>query len=275
MKYLIIPDTHGRTFWKKVIDAHPIENYDKVIFLGDYLDPYPFEKISVDDAIKNFQEIIDFKEKNNDKVILLLGNHDIYYYYHLIGSSRYAYSHRQEIEMMFEDYRELFQIAFEGEKTLFTHSGYLNSWAEYIKKFTSDKNRFDKEIIIEPNSESLNGLLKMGEDGINILGMVSRERGGRFPSGSCIWADVHEHQWNDDYQGKFQIFGHTLQLNLMEYYNSGKESDISDGNPWIEEGSNFAMLDCRHGFEYNEDKKEFIMFANEETEFNAVWKFGN
>lgn len=32
---LIIPDVHGRTFWKYAIDK-----YDKVIFLGDYLDPY-------------------------------------------------------------------------------------------------------------------------------------------------------------------------------------------------------------------------------------------
>lgn len=45
-KILIIPDVHGRTFWKYAIDN--IDKYDKVIFLGDYLDPYFWEVISFD-----------------------------------------------------------------------------------------------------------------------------------------------------------------------------------------------------------------------------------
>lgn len=35
-KILIIPDLHGRSFWKE-----PCNNWkDKIIFLGDYHDPY-------------------------------------------------------------------------------------------------------------------------------------------------------------------------------------------------------------------------------------------
>ena len=33
---LIIPDIHGRTFWKECIKCE----CDEIIFLGDYLDPY-------------------------------------------------------------------------------------------------------------------------------------------------------------------------------------------------------------------------------------------
>lgn len=40
-KLLILPDIHGRVFWKE--PCQNIEDYDKVIFLGDYLDPYGFE----------------------------------------------------------------------------------------------------------------------------------------------------------------------------------------------------------------------------------------
>lgn len=76
-KILIIPDVHGRTFWKYAIDN--IDKYDKVIFLGDYLDPYFWEVISFDFAISNFKEIIKFKRDNMDKVILLKGNHDWHY----------------------------------------------------------------------------------------------------------------------------------------------------------------------------------------------------
>ena len=39
---IIIPDIHGRTFWKEAIQKYP---NSKTIFLGDYLDPYPHEGI--------------------------------------------------------------------------------------------------------------------------------------------------------------------------------------------------------------------------------------
>ena len=77
MKQLLaIGDVHGRTFWKDAVEKHA-DNVDKIIFLGDYLDPYKWENITRKDAIRNFQEIIDYKSNNKDKVILLLGNHKI------------------------------------------------------------------------------------------------------------------------------------------------------------------------------------------------------
>lgn len=66
-------DIHGRKFWKKPCEN--IEPYDKVIFLGDYLDPYGFEGISIEECIPNFKEILELKKNNMDKVVLLLGNH--------------------------------------------------------------------------------------------------------------------------------------------------------------------------------------------------------
>ena len=43
-KILIIPDIHGRTFWKKAYEL--VDIVDKVVFLGDYLDSYSHENIS-------------------------------------------------------------------------------------------------------------------------------------------------------------------------------------------------------------------------------------
>ena len=42
MKVLVLPDIHGRKFWRKTL-ADNIGQVDKVIFLGDYLDPYQKE----------------------------------------------------------------------------------------------------------------------------------------------------------------------------------------------------------------------------------------
>lgn len=36
----IIPDVHGRNFWKNITSNEEIAKYEKIIFLGDYLDPY-------------------------------------------------------------------------------------------------------------------------------------------------------------------------------------------------------------------------------------------
>ena len=45
---IICADIHGRTFWKDAI-AKKREN-EKIIFLGDYLEPYPQEGITHDMA---------------------------------------------------------------------------------------------------------------------------------------------------------------------------------------------------------------------------------
>ena len=73
MEMLIVPDVHGRTFWKDVIDSNL-----PVVFLGDYTDPYPQEEISKKQTIDNFKEIIEFAKENKNRVTLLLGNHKIY-----------------------------------------------------------------------------------------------------------------------------------------------------------------------------------------------------
>ena len=74
MKILVLPDIHGRRFWENAVEN--IDSCDKVLFLGDYLDPYDFEDILVRKAIDNFRKIIDFAKSHPSKVVMLLGNHD-------------------------------------------------------------------------------------------------------------------------------------------------------------------------------------------------------
>ena len=68
-KILIIPDVHGRTFWKSALRSG---DYEKIVFLGDYTDPYEMEDITNREALKNFKSIIAFKQQNPEKVVLLL-----------------------------------------------------------------------------------------------------------------------------------------------------------------------------------------------------------
>lgn len=74
MKIIVNPDIHCRNFWEE--STKNIEEVDKIIFLGDYFDPYDFENLTVETGIENFKKIIKIKEKYVNKIILLLGNHN-------------------------------------------------------------------------------------------------------------------------------------------------------------------------------------------------------
>lgn len=124
MRTAIIPDVHGRPFWRKIKEK--INDVDKVIFLGDYLDPYGYEGITSESAIEEFKEIIQFKVDNPDKVILLLGNHDCAYCYDFGSASRYDYANEELIKEIFENFKSLFQLKYFSEDILYTHAGVTN-----------------------------------------------------------------------------------------------------------------------------------------------------
>ena len=256
---LILPDTHGRKFWK---NAHKnINSFDKVIFLGDYLDPYDFENISVETAIENFKEIIDFKKQNQDKVILLLGNHDMPYYsdiYYGFSSwhCRHSTWHHKEIHNLFEDNKDLFQLAYAYGDILFTHAGVDSEWLEKTVGCT--------ETDIDSICSVLNNLTH-DKDGLSKLYKVTSQRGGRDKYGSCVWADVHDLMWDVDgvlvsdvttspiHKYK-QIFGHTLQA----YYDT--DGSIAFGN--AVEFDNCKMVDTAKPYVLDTDKLEIKVFEN-------------
>ena len=262
-RILIIPDVHGRTFGKKALDTG---EYEKVIFLGDYVDPYEFEGINTTKAIANFKNILSLKITNPDKVVLLLGNHDMGYlsdyYQALAGSSRHDYENEEELQHLFRGWSRLFQLAYEetiGEsrrtprrpeeqqgpqrvllpaasRFLFTHAGVTQTWFHQ-----------NSHVIINPSAENLNGLLST-DKGIETLGQVGRNRGGYYESGSMVWADVDELASSAPLPATYQIVGHSMQF----------------AGPIITE--HFACLDYRAAFSL--DQKGEIKQVTEMSPFN-------
>jgi hypothetical protein len=238
---LLIPDVHGRQFWKRAVEKH-FDSTSKTIFLGDFLDSYPWEGITRKDAITNFQEIIDFKKEHKDKVILLLGNHCLPYVdkKNFYTRSRYDSSNAYHINGMFRSHRSLFQLAHEelinGKRYLFTHAGLLPQWYEK-----------HKDLIGELTVENLNKLYDTPQ-GIRALCEVSRYRGGWDRYGSIVWCDLMEMtektqylkqtenlSINDKLPWDYQVFGHSMQ----------------DEHPIITK--EFACLDCRKAFILTDD----------------------
>ena len=168
-KILIIPDVHGRTFWESALKSG---DYEKIVFLGDYTDPYEMEVITNREALKNFKSIIAFKQQDPEKVVLLLGNHDLHYYsgyyYELAGGVRYDPVSAVPLQRLFTKYHSFFQLAWEtdwgGKHYLFSHAGITQSW---LKR--------NMELIRKPDARHLNRLLHSNE-GLESLAQVGEMR---------------------------------------------------------------------------------------------------
>lgn len=229
-KILIIPDVHGRTFWKDAVKKYPDL---PTVFLGDYLDPYTYwEGIDIITAMGNFAEILNYKEAHAEKVTLLLGNHDIHYLSRQLDCSRKSWEHYEEIHELFMDDIDVFKILYRctiGDKQyLLSHAGILPKWVKsyFPNVDTSDTDAVCK--ILESRLKDPESLIDFSE---HELMSISRYRGGYKLSGSIVWADVEEHiKLKSCLPNVYQIFGHTQQ----------------EQDPII--AKDFACLDVRKAF---------------------------
>lgn len=241
---IIIPDVHGRDFWKSAVAGREDE---EIIFLGDYVDPYAFvEDVHPMAGLMCLLEIIEFKKQHPANVTLLLGNHDLSYVTDYIFKCRHDYDNAETIRNIILENLPLFRIAHEktigGRHYIFTHAGILPAWL-------AENDRILGMLTPDNVVAELNQGLATGEI-YAALGDVSEYRGGHLEVGSCVWADIDEHfdhaaqdalapnsnspatGWADVYQ----IFGHTQQFT---------------GEPIIT--PRFACLDCRRAFCLNDD----------------------
>ena len=215
IKWLIIPDVHGREFWREPVKFTLAATNANIVFLGDYHDPYPHEwDYDVDcesRSVKNFKEIIDLKKKYPDRVVLLIGNHDCGY---AIGddicSSRMDHRNRGELEKIFQENRDLFQLAAEcdiaGRHIVFSHAGILKGWVRMV---------WGEEETAEPTFNVVDQLNQAWSEDqwavLNALGDYDRYRGwGGFQYGSPVWSDIRS--WvrvTPEETFGFNIVGHT------------------------------------------------------------------
>lgn len=254
-KILVIPDIHCRKFWRQSIEES-IDSVDKIIFLGDYLDPYP-EEITMApelmecndfyDARSNLNmlnDILSLKKENPNKVILLCGNHTCSYIWSKFSAaSRTDYKNWELYHKFFLENLEYFNLVWIENDTIFSHAGISEGWA---KEFLYHYMKYDEGAELENNSLVFETARVLKDTQlkdfnihyINSISNISYYRGGRNEFGSCEWADLREHIDVENpkdsivpigEEGVYQILGHT-QL---------KEPLITD---------KWTCLDCRRGF---------------------------
>ena len=231
---IIIPDIHGRTFWKEPV--HESLGREHILFLGDYLDPYEDEDIGPWEALPRFEEIMALKREHPADVTLLLGNHDIHYLTEKGRGSRYDYIRGAQVKQLIRENTDLFQLtltARAGGKTfLFSHAGILAGWMEHNREYLDDATP-------ESIDDVLNGMWADRSAWpvlFSLLADIPFSRWGHAPYGSPVWSDVDDMRTDaPELPGYYQVFGHSQQ----EY------------GPVIND--HFACLDCRRAFRLTDE----------------------
>ncbi len=242
---LIVPDIHCRDYWKTPVDETLKQHPDAdVVFLGDYLDPYPFEWENgkeilpeiIDNGFKNLKKIIQLSKKHKN-IHLLVGNHDASYIGPIdVCHTRHDYWNDAKNRKLFWSNHKQFNIVFEkninNKQFMFSHAGFINDWVEYNDVFFESvinkkcnitdflNNKFQLTFENDGNNEDFDYFW-------NIMSLYDKYRGELgLPYASIIWTDVRTHidnkkkSKNDEI---IQIFGHTylstdyLKINNNRY----------------------------------------------------------
>ena len=226
---LIIPDVHGRRFWRDAVERYPDAD---TIFLGDYHDPYPREEITQDESLENFREIIEYA-RTHPNCHLLLGNHDLHYFCSFGSGCRLDYANSAVIHGLLYDNLHLFAVATHrqiGDKTVvFSHAPIMQGWIETVNETES------VPLLVSRLNRLLDNIAMNPWQAEDMLSFISQYRGGFHPVGSPIWADMREIGEHELIRtADYCIFGHTQQY----------IPTITD---------RWANLDCRRAFLLSSD----------------------
>lgn len=128
-KTIVLGDIHGRNIWKEIVFQ---EKPDRVIFIGDYFDSFTISSL---EQQYNFKEIIEFKEKNECEVILLIGNHDFHYYPGGETYSGFQHGASPAIRALLKENEHHLQMCYQLDNVLFTHAGIGHDWLVTQNKY--------------------------------------------------------------------------------------------------------------------------------------------
>lgn len=259
IRILVVPDVHGRIFWKEPVNKY-IDLVDRIVFLGDFLDPYrdEGEEYTSESVYDNLMEIIQLKLDHKEKVILLKGNHDQHYssrlFYDLARGSRCDKINWDKYHKAFNQNKDLFQLAYlenvNDVPYVFTHAGLTVYWLNKVNSKVWRLSDRDISIADQDIIDRINLLDSdyLGQEMLAVIGKSrSLFRGER--TGSVLWADMEEQPLSKTPKAYgldkvFQVFGHT-------------RLDVFDSDMVLSD--HLAMIDSQRCFMIDESIEQNIV----------------
>lgn len=137
MKVAVIGDIHGTTkFLECYKNIQEIDSdVDKIIVLGDWFDPYV--DIDLEVMIERYNEFVKIW-KSDDRIISILGNHDIAGYIINDNTNRtYKGVSRQKIENVIKTNLSESYLTYKIGDYMFSHAGVSQEWLNDILQYSS------------------------------------------------------------------------------------------------------------------------------------------
>lgn len=241
MKILILGDIHGRLHWLDVIQK---EQPDLTIFLGDYVSTH--DDISAEQQLSNLEDILNYKEENPDKVILLRGNHDTqhlgYYWARCSGLDSKVFDYMSQ-----PNFRERF-LALTQWIYIVPDTNIVCSHAGISKEFLNNVN---KHIKFEPNEPRnyINEIEKINSiEPCELFGFTAckfSDNTGESATQPCTWIRPGALAYHA-LEGITYIVGHTPVQHII---NARNEAFIKNGC-YPAYGPEMWLCDCLEYKEY-------------------------
>lgn len=213
---ITLGDIHCSPIWEDIVQKHSDARF---IFIGDYCDAFEDWKYGP----YNLERIIEFKI-NNPETILLLGNHDIQYMftYEENGCSGFKRELYHTYYKLFNDHKELFQVAHQEDDTVWTHAGIHTGWynQRFIPQWKKEMEEFE---LPERLADQLNMAFE-SRNRMTCLFDVGYLRGGVHDVGGIFWLDKRYSQAKP-LKGYHQIVGHT-HIDKMIKFDHGDDTSI-------------------------------------------------
>lgn len=208
-RYATLGDIHAkpRELWDKLLDDFLDNSGSKLIFLGDYVDSYTASNRQVLDTL-NY--IINLKKKFTEDIVLLWGNHEHYAWTPAhIDNPYWCSGYRPDLHYdlyeIFNQNKDLFQLAYQVDNYLWTHAGISKGWWEYDYPFANKD--------LYHIADNLNESMRIMEPSIF---QVGRRRGGHKDVGGPLWADKYD-TYKKPLDGLHQIVGHSRVDDITTY----------------------------------------------------------
>lgn len=206
MRTLVLGDIHGHKAWKSIVNS---EEYDNVVFLGDYLDAF---RVIPEDIANNLLDIIKFKEKMGDKCRLCYGNHD-HSYWNDERCSGYNWHGRHLYMPLLEDmFREnMLDLIYIQDDIIFSHAGVSEFWMRNIAGFSDPKDITFENIEEQYAGKVVGNCIEVKDTGLDLLNWnayAGYDGYGNTISQSPIWIRPQS-LLKSKVDGYRQIVGHT------------------------------------------------------------------
>lgn len=200
MKALFVGDVHNHTYiFDDVKRLDKDHNFDRIIFLGDYVDDW---NTTNHESLETLKMVFELKSGNPDKYTFCIGNHELSY----LGFPCSGHQHeldeivRLELVQNIDKIDLCTKIDLDGTTYMCSHAGFTNN---YICNVLDTYGEYE-EVLKQLQENKLNSL--------QYLKYCSRGRGGYDPYSSFVWADKYELMESADFEKlliPYQIVGHS------------------------------------------------------------------